>query len=198
MKSVSGAAGRGVERECHRPGHLDRRGERCRRVDEHVVASLDRPPIPRAAVIEEQDRAAYRRDRIVRIVDVSVGRLVARRRSGNDTIAGEGVGPAAAVQVVAGVFGAGERPLVLVAPDVRTHHEEPDRRLVVNPVLHTLQSPVVPAQVLRGDVHGRLAAKADGPERLCRADILVAPGADQQLGLRPRRGQNGRAGDQPL
>ena len=76
---------------------------------------------------------------------------------------------------------------MLVAPDARAHHEEPDRRLVVNPVLNALQPPVVPAQVLRGNVHGRLAAEADGPEWLGRADVLVAPGADQQLGLRPRR-----------
>ena len=38
-----GGAGRGEERERHRPRHLDRRCERLRRVDEYVVASLYRP-----------------------------------------------------------------------------------------------------------------------------------------------------------
>ena len=42
---------------------------------------------------------------------------------------------------------AGQRPLLLVTPGVLTHHEDPDRRFLVEPVLRALQVIVVPLQV---------------------------------------------------
>src|SRR3712207_1252733 len=75
--------------------------------------------------------------------------------------AGGRVGWAAAAQEVAGIPGPCQRPFLLVAPDVRAHHEDPHRRLVVDPVVDPAEPTVVPAQVQAKQVDPRRRTEVD-------------------------------------
>src|SRR5207245_6753336 len=72
-------------------------------------------------------------------------------------VAIESVGLGGGVQIVASGLGAGERPVIFLAPYVLAHHENLDRLLALSSVVDALQDVVVPAQhhVVQVDLGGR-------------------------------------------
>ena len=75
---------------------------------------------------------------------------------------------------------AGQRPLLLVAPDILAHHEDPDRRFRVEPVLHTLQVIVVPMQMELAQIGRHLRSKVHVAVLRIAANA-VSPGSNQQF-----------------
>ena len=146
MKSVSFARRRGEDAGAHRAGDLGVLCERLGGVDQDVVAALDRAVIVGAADLGER-RLGDERDGPLGIGGIVVG---AARRSGlgrrERAVAKEAVGPAAAVQEVLDEPGPSRRPLVLVAPVVGAHDEDPDGRLAHEAGVDPFEPVVVPAQ----------------------------------------------------
>ena len=70
---------------------------------------------------------------------------------------------ATAVEVVGCVAGAGERPLVFVAPLVGPHDKEAHRRLFGNAGVEALQPVVKPAQLDFVQLDQRIGTKVNGP-----------------------------------
>ncbi len=82
-----------------------------------------------------------------------------------------------------------ERPLSLEAPHVAAHHEQVQRRLVVDAVGGIFEAAVIPAPVQLRNIDVRGLGEINIAESLRAPNQTVAPRADDQLGL----GARGRA-----
>src|SRR3712207_1352319 len=109
----------------HPTGDLHVLGELRAGVDQHVATPLVGALVGHTTPDEPPARG---RDRIVRIVVEAIDRLVVGHRRSQRAVAVQRVGRSLAVQVVRGVDGAREWPLILVAPAVLAHDEDADRR----------------------------------------------------------------------
>ena len=125
------------------------------------------------------------------VVAVAVGRLLTGLLEAEAAVAETRVGAPPAVQVEGGEAGLGQRPLPGVAPGVGAHHEESQRRLLVDAGVDAAQAPVVPAQVQAGDVDGGLGAEVHVAEGGGAADLAVGPGTDQQFAALSGFGRGG-------
>ena len=139
---------------------LKRRGG----VDQDVVAALDRAIIVGAADLGECRLGDERHGplgirRVAIFPFVSPG-LAGRKRA----VAVEAVGAAMAVKEVLDELGPGGRPLVLVAPGVGPHDEDPDRRLAHHAGVNSLEPVVVPAQHRARKIDLGGGAEVDFPE----------------------------------
>ena len=175
-----------MQHRLHRAGDLQRGVERPGRVAEHVAALLHGALVARSGVGADeqpgQERgAAGGRHRVPRVVEVDVGGRVARRSRAQRAVAGRGVGPAGAAQVVVDEVGVRQRPVVLIPPDVRPHHEDLHRLVAGDAVVLAPQQVVEPAQLHPGDVHR--VGGAHQPEVALREPAgqrPVCPRADHQ------------------
>ena len=118
---------------------------------------------------------------IVGVVREPVGRLVSGRLVAQLPVTVDGVCAALRPQVEVPVLDALQRPGVARAPPVRTHDEHADPGFVVDAVVDAPEAAVVPPYLLADDVHEGVSAEVDAPEPLARADVAVAPRADEQL-----------------
>ena len=92
------------------------------------------------------------------------------------------------MQVERGESGSRQRPLILEAPLVRSHHENLDGRLLADAVVHPLEPVVVPPHVEIKAVVGCVLTEIDGPVRV-HAIHRVGPGPDDDLGSLPGGGR---------
>ena len=171
------------------PGDLDVLREGFGAVDEDILAVVDLRSIVGAHLLEVLDR-----DGTPGLVGVVVRRFVGPGRSldGQPAVSRSGVGATAAVQVVRHVPRTLQRPLVLGAPDVVAHHEDPHRRTLVDAVPHLLQPAVVPADDQAVVVERHVGAELELAHfDLVLARVAVVPGTENQPLPAPR--QVGRA-----
>ena len=69
-------------------------------------------------------------------------------------VTGACVRAASRVQVITGLAGARQRPVVFIAPDILTHDENAHRLLALHTILNALQQVIVPAQHALEDEFG--------------------------------------------
>ena len=120
-----------------------------RRIDEHVGARLDGALVERPGREVERvaaQAAAAIRHRVGRVIEIMVLGFGLRKSRTQRPVAAERVGLAAGVEVIPGILGAGQRPIVFFAPDVFPHHENLHRFLALDPVVNAFQDVVVPAE----------------------------------------------------
>ena len=122
------------------------------------------------------------------IVKEHIWRLITGCFNAQDAVAVERVGLAVAVQVVVGGVGAGQRPLMLIPPDVVAHDENPHRGLVQHSVVDAFQPVVEPPQVhaVHVDGHGVGGKTEVVVSRHAGAAGAVLPRANEQLLSPPR------------
>src|SRR6185295_4694808 len=111
---------------------------------------------------------ANRRHRILRVVIKLVLLLNSRRCYAQRSIAGDTVRALGRVKVIPGVPSTCERKLLLVAPDVVAHDEQPHRSTAGKLVLNSLQRVVEPLQSSNGVIQHGIFAKYDITNLPCR------------------------------
>src|SRR6266850_8371648 len=97
-------------------------------------------------IVVAAQAAAARGRWICGIVGELVGAFVLRLRRTQRAITGSRVGAAGRMEIVARAASAGQGPVVLIAPRVLAHHENPHGLLARDAVIDAPQQVVVPPQ----------------------------------------------------
>src|ERR1019366_5222075 len=115
---------------------------------------------------------------VLGVEDIPVRRLGGRRRRVQPAVSRQRAGRPCRVQVVPRGPCPRQRPVVLVPPDVPTHHEDLHGLLSGDPVVDSLHEVVVPAQSVLPCVEHRVLAQIEVAHLLGEAG--VAAGNDHQ------------------
>ena len=106
-------------------------------------------------------RAVQRRNRVARIVRVSVGSGCLRLLTDQFAVAGRCVGVTVAGEVENFLLRPFERPLLLVAPAVVAHHEDSHRGVLVGSGLLAFEPIVEPTDLGGDQIEGGFRAEVD-------------------------------------
>src|SRR5262245_27925061 len=129
-------------------------------VDEHVIASLNGPLIPRTGCARiHADVSAVCRYRILRVVDEAVFWFIAGSRRVQPAVTETAVCAPRTVKVVLRILSPAHRPLRLGTPHVVTHYENIDWRLFQQSVVDSFEPEIEPAQLDRPEIHPGRRAK---------------------------------------
>ena len=155
-----------------------------RGIDQDLGAAFRRALVG-DAVGNHQGIAAQSERRVVRVIDIFIGRFIRRRGDGREAaIAAQSVGRAAGMEVPGDIVGAGQRPLRFVAPAVFAHYKDIDRRFIHNSGVNIFQPVVEPAAEVVVEFNGGGRAEVDVPGVAGSGPGVgadVRPGADQQF-----------------